>query len=253
MMKMNTKNIDEIFNEMRFSKNNAIEELYKTYYKTIYGTALSVCHDREKSKDIVHNVIMRLYTLPIDKLPSTGGMSWLYAVTKNEALQFLRREKNEESLPENFDIPIQHTEIDDLIDMEHFNSLISGLGERQREIVTLRFVAGLTFREIADELGMKAGTVRWLYSSAIIKLRTKICVSAVLSVLFGASFAYKLYSDLTVGDEEINVTSLPLGSVSATSFVLGAAFILSLTVLCIYIIKAANRQKLLQKDKIFGE
>jgi hypothetical protein len=72
-------------------------------------------------------------------------------------------------------------------------------------------------------------------------------------VLFGASFAYKLYSDLTVGDEEINVTSLPLGSVSATSFVLGAAFILSLTVLCIYIIKAANRQKLLQKDKIFGE
>ena len=148
-MKMNTKNIDEIFNEMRFSKNNAIEELYKTYYKTIYGTALSVCHDREKSKDIVHNVIMRLYTLPIDKLPSTGGMSWLYAVTKNEALQFLRREKRR--VTSKISTFQYSTEIDDLIDMEHFNSLISGLGERQREIVTLRFVAGLTFREIADE------------------------------------------------------------------------------------------------------
>lgn len=242
MIKTNAKNIDEIFYEMRFSKNDAIAELYKTYYQTVYGIALSVCRDREKSKDIVHNVMMRLYTLSIDKLPSSGGMSWLYKVTKNEALQFLRREKNEEPFSENFDIPVQHTEIDDFVDMEHFNSIISGLGKRQREIVTLRVVGGLTFREIAGQLGMKAGTVRWLYSSAIVKLRTKICVSAIISALFGVSFAYKLYSDLSVDDDEVVITGVTSGGVSAASIVLGVAFIISLVILFFFIIKAAKRR-----------
>lgn len=248
MTKSNVKNIDEILRELRFSKNDAIEELYRTYYKAVYGIALSVCRDSEKSKDIVHNVMMRLYTLPSDRLPSSGGMSWLYTVTKNEALQFLRREKNEEPFPENFDIPVQHTEIDDFVDMEHFYSVISGLGERQREIVTLRFVAGLTFREIAEQLGMKAGTVRWLYSSAIVKLRTKICVSAIISALLGVSFAYKLYSDLSIDDDEVIITGETSASVSAASIVLGAVFIISLVILCFYIIKAAKSRKTRQKE-----
>lgn len=78
---------------MKTSRNEALTKLYESYFKTIYGVALSICKDQEQSYDIVQNVILRLKTLPNDKLPSSGEMTWLYTVTKNEALQEMRRDK----------------------------------------------------------------------------------------------------------------------------------------------------------------
>lgn len=243
-----TKEIKTIFSEMKTSRNEALTKLHESYFKTIYGVALSICKNQEQSYDIVQNVILRLKTLPNDKLPSSGEMTWLYTVTKNEALQEMRRDKGALPLSESFDLPSTYTEIDEFVDMEHFRTILSGLNERQKEIITLKLVGDMTYREIAQQLHMKAGTVRWIYSTAMVKLRTKMGISAAFSVILGLCFAGKLYKDLhPVDTGMIGLSSIP--AVSLTASVLGIAFLLSLIPLCRVIgqavrIKESNKKSL---------
>lgn len=226
-----TKDIQTIFSEMKTSRNEALTQLYESYFKTIYGVAFSICKDQEQSYDIVQNVMIRLQTLANDKLPSSGEMTWLYTVTKNEALQEMRRGKGTLPLSESFDLPSTYTEIDEFVDMEYFRSILFGMNERQKEIITLKLIGNMTYREIAQQLHMKAGTVRWIYSTAMVKLRTKIGVSTAISVILCLCFAGKLYKDLhPVDTGMIGISSIP--TVSLAAIALGIAFLLSLIPLC---------------------
>jgi RNA polymerase sigma factor (sigma-70 family) len=45
------------------------------------------------------------------------------------------------------------------------------LGEVDRQIVVLHDLTGLTHAEVAAELGLPAGTVRWRYRVALARLR----------------------------------------------------------------------------------
>jgi RNA polymerase sigma factor (sigma-70 family) len=238
-MMQQTKVINTIFSKMRISRNEALTELHHFYFRTIYGVALSVCKDQDQSYDIVQNVMLRLQTLPNEKLPVSSELTWLYTVTKNEALQEMRRHKGELPLDDSFDPPSAYTEIDEFVDMDHFFAIISDLNERQKEIITLKLVSDMTYREIAQQLQMKAGTVRWIYSTAIMKLRTKMGISTVLSVILGLCFAGKLYWDLHPTGM-IGISSVP--AVSAAAIMLGIAFLLSLVFLFHYICKAFNQR-----------
>jgi len=235
MMMQQAKVINTIFSKMRISRSEALTELHNSYFRTIYGVALSVCKDQDQSYDIVQNVMLRLQTLPNEKLPVSGELTWLYTVTKNEALQEMRRHKGELPLDESFDTPSAYTEIDEFVDMDHFFAIISDLNERQKEIITLKLVGDMTFREIAQQLHMKAGTVRWSYSTAIMKLRTKMGISMALSVILGLCFAGKLYGDLHP-DGMVGISSVP--TASAAAIMLAIAFLLSLVPLCHYSLKA---------------
>ena len=55
-----------------------------------------------------------------------------------------------------------------------FHSYIACLGERERRIMIFRFVEGLSFREIAEEMKLPLNTVSSMYYWALEKIRKKI-------------------------------------------------------------------------------
>ena len=59
----------------------------------IYGVAFSILRNNENSEDIVQIVFSKLYGLDKDKIPKNKETTWLYSVTKNEALMLLRKKK----------------------------------------------------------------------------------------------------------------------------------------------------------------
>lgn len=54
-----------------------------------------------------------------------------------------------------------------------FHSYIACLGERERRIMIFRFVEGLSFREIAEEMKLPLNTVSSMYYRALEKIRKK--------------------------------------------------------------------------------
>ena len=87
-----------------------------------------------------------------ENLPEKGELSWLYTVSKNEALQFLRRKKNEINIDEIYEIKEEKNDIDEIIDINTYNKIISQLNEQEKQIVSLKILSNFTFKKIGQML-----------------------------------------------------------------------------------------------------
>jgi len=171
-MKIQDRNkINQLFEEFKSGNKEVLEEIYNKYHKTIYGIAFSILKNKDDSEDIVQSVFIKIHTLDNSKLPKENVASWLYTLTKNEALQFLRKQKNNIDLDSIYDLADNNNEIDKLINKETYNKLISKLEPKEKEIVSLKIISNLSFEEISQLLGEKTGTIKWRYYKSIYTLR----------------------------------------------------------------------------------
>ena len=248
-----TEELKDIFIILKSKNQEGFRLFYEKYYRMIYGIAFSVVKNEELSKDTVQAVMLKLFTLPIDKFPASNELSWLYTVTKNEALQLLRKEKQTESL-EGVELPLPKSEIDDYIDMQNFYAMIGELNDKQRKIVSLKILGDMTHRQIGELLDMKTGTVQWLYNTAIIQLRTKLVVSGVLSFILGVFFARNLYHDLnqpTVDEGGIGIQNIPepQTAIGFLTTLFGIVFLVTMCAFIVFIYKTIKHKKLNIKNK----
>lgn len=181
MLKSNELLVHEIFMLIREGNRDGVEMLYKHHYNKMYGVAFSILKNEQASQDVVHNVIYKLMKIEPKRLPLSSELSWLYTVTKNEALQALRSEKPTASIDE-IVLVSEDISINNFVDMETYYSMIKGLNEEQKQIVTLKVIGGFTHKEIAKMLGKPIGTVQWIFNTSIKKLK------AVLLSFFACIF-----------------------------------------------------------------
>lgn len=168
MGKINEK---ELILEIKHNNKIALEKLYNRYNKLVYGIAFSILKNKEDSEDVVQIVFSKLYVLEKDKLPTDKIGTWLYTVTKNEALLLLRKNNNDVNLDTIYDLEDENNEIDKFINKDSYNRLINGLNQKEQEIVSLKILSNFTFKEIGELLGESANTIKWRYYKSIYSLR----------------------------------------------------------------------------------
>ena len=174
-----------IFQKMRNGDESGIELLYKNYYSMIYGIAYSILKNKENSEDIVHNVFTKLMKMDKNLLPSKGESSWLYIVTKNEVMQFLRSQKVNIDIDDMYTIEAENNEIEDYIDMTSFHKLLEKLDPIDREIVSLRIISDFTFDRISQLLNIPIGTVQWKYYRALHDIKKALASVVSFFIVFG--------------------------------------------------------------------
>ncbi len=170
-----------------------IELLQKYHDKLLYSTAYGVCQNEEDCKDIVQNVLLKLSKLPIDKFPNSGETSWLYTMIRHEAIDYIKYEKHHVDLSEADGVSKTDQNINELFDLESYESMISSLNEKQREVVTMKVLGEFSHKEIASILGKPIGTIQWIYNTSIGKLRVQL---ATMMTFFFASIMGILYSGI---------------------------------------------------------
>lgn len=107
------------------------EQLYKEYYELIYRIAFSILNNKENAEDVMQNVFAKLMTMPKEKLPTQNEMSWLYSVTKNEAINEIRKHKKEVCIEEIYEFMDEDTNICEVIEKEDYQKLIRWLNKRR--------------------------------------------------------------------------------------------------------------------------
>ncbi len=180
-MKINKEELHEIFEGIKNNDELKFNELYAKYYNLIYSISLSILKNRENSEDVAQAIFTKIYSLPKKHLPTQGEASWLYTVTKNESINYLKKVRNDINI-DNIYYIAEEGGIDDIISKDSYNRIMSKLDEREKEIVSLKIIAGLSFRQIAKLINMPIGTVQWKYYKSLntIKLLiTNLCISII--------------------------------------------------------------------------
>lgn len=203
---INKIELHNIFSKLREGDNSQFELLYKNYNQLVYKISFSILKNKESSEDVTQNVFAKIYSLPKDKLPTSKEATWLYAVTKNEALTFLRKERTNISLEEayNIDTGKECDELQNIVDTEKYNKLISGLSVKEKEVVSLKIVGELSFKEIARIQNEPIGTVQWRYYKALNSLKLllgNISMFIVTLTLYICSTQYKKSENVEIANE----------------------------------------------------
>ena len=140
MSKINEKELKRLFEEVKNDNQNAFEELYNKYYKLIYGIAFCILKNKEDSEDVTQTVFTKIHTIDKNKLPISNEASWLYSTTKNEALTILRKRNDNLDLDDIYEIQTEDNELNEIIDKDSFNRLISKLDNKEKEIISLKIL-----------------------------------------------------------------------------------------------------------------
>ena len=197
---VNNKELKEIFNGIKNNDEKVFKKLYEKYNKLIYGVAFSICKNNDDSEDVVQNVFSKIYVLDKDKLPVNNEATWLYTVTKNETITLLKKKHNMINIEELYELPNDSNDIENIIDKNTFKKLISGLNEKEKEIMSLKILADLSFNEIGEIINEPVGTVKWRYYKSVNSL--KICLSSLTMSLVAFIFGARLLKKDMVLDKQ---------------------------------------------------
>ena len=184
MGKVNENELKELFIEIKYNNKIAFEKLYNRYNKLVYGIAFSILKNKPDSEDVVQTVFSKIYTLEKDKLPTDKVGTWLYKVTKNETLLFLRKKDNNIDLDTIYNLKNENNEIDQFISRDSYNKLINSLNSKEQQIVSLKILSNLTFDEIGKLLGESTNTVKWRYYKAIYALKITLSNLGMFIITF---------------------------------------------------------------------
>ncbi len=174
MGKIDKEELHIIFKNIKDNNTQELNNLFNKYRKLIYGIAFSILKNKIDSEEIVQIVFMKIITLEKSKLPTTSEASWLYTLTKNETLNYIRKKKQEVSIETLYYISDDNDELSKIVDEDKYNRIISKLNEKEKEIVSLKIISNFSFKQISQILNIPMGTVQWRYYKAINTLKILI-------------------------------------------------------------------------------
>ena len=209
-MKIDVKELEKVFDDIKQNKKQGIEELYNKYKGIVYGIAFTISKNRGDSEDIMQIIFAKIYEMEDSKLPTNNCASWLYSITKNETINFIKKNKNNISLEKIYEISDNNNELNKVIDYMEFNRIISKLNEKEKEIISLKLLSDFSFKEIGILLKEPAGTVKWRYYKSIYSLKTVLgnLVMSIISFVVGIKILLSKENKNIIQEESIeqNVT-----------------------------------------------
>ncbi|HEY0392337.1 MAG TPA: sigma-70 family RNA polymerase sigma factor [Solirubrobacterales bacterium] len=149
----------------------AFDELYRSSRDDVYAYAAGLLRDRAAAEDVTATAFERAYRKRSRFDPNRGNRrAWLFGIARNAALDELRRRSRQAELASD---PIDMTSLD-AERSEQRLALIDALGRldgRERELVALKFFAGLANAEIAAVLNISESNAGTKLHRVVAKLR----------------------------------------------------------------------------------
>jgi len=168
---------DEIIHKIR---NDNSSKYFKVLYNRYYSKVLDKCYSLVKNRRIAEELAEDIFSKVFEKLPSfkqlSSFSSWLYSVTYNHCIDYLREKKKlhypdwnrENEIPEIID------DTDDIIDEINYDNLMTIfelIHPEEKALLLMKYM---------DDLSMKQIGVSLRISEDAAKMRLKRARSRVL-------------------------------------------------------------------------
>lgn len=156
----------------RYGDVSAFDELYERYATMVYNLALGLASDPEEAADLTQEIFLRLYRHLAKFRGRSSLKTWVFRVALNHCRSRLARRRNpfvrplsgggvlDEQPPRPDPARDPEERASAREERERVAAAIARLPRVFREAVVLRDLQGLAYREVADVLGVRIGTVR---------------------------------------------------------------------------------------------
>ena len=142
-----------------------MEELYKEYGKIVHHFLLSVCHDTQLAEELTQETFLQAF-LSLERFDGSCKMSvWLCQIAKH--LFYRHLGKNGREIPtEQAQMPearaSDHVEQTAIVRLELMDVLkeMQKLAPQMREVIYLRVMGQLSFKEIGEIMGRSENWAR---------------------------------------------------------------------------------------------
>lgn len=169
-----------------------LKEIYENYAGYIYRIIYEVLQNKENAEDVTGDFFIRLWDKAEQFKPGNGHRGYLAVMARNMAVDFLRKHRREELTalmqdlgtgPEEEARGVEiyqknagslkgaDTVEEEVLGNMTVNQALATLKPAERQIVSLKVLGELTFKEIAECMKIPMGTVTWKYQNAMKKLR----------------------------------------------------------------------------------
>ena len=156
----------------------ALSELYDRYELKIYNYIYRRTSNQTLAEDLTAQVFLRmLEAIHNDKTWHSSFSGWLYRIAHNLVIDHYRVRDRQKQVsiddapvmvdPSNS--PVRSAEI--ALDAEYLRTAIRRLTDEQAQVITLRFLEGYSFNEIAGMMDKTEGAVKALQHRAVSTLR----------------------------------------------------------------------------------
>jgi RNA polymerase sigma factor (sigma-70 family) len=161
---------------------DAFQVLYRRYEARIYNFASRYCADPVLAEDLLQETFWRVWQGARTFDPSRGEFRrWVYRVALNTARSEFSRKRHTQELSLEGQFPEATSATEDSVDRlqrvqsaHRIAEALAGLSPVLREVVVLRCVEGLKFREIAASTGASVGTLKSRFHRAVNDLRRRL-------------------------------------------------------------------------------
>ena len=179
---MTDRQFDDCLARIRRKDKSALKEIYEVYVAFIYHVVLDIVRNNEAAEDITSEFFIKLWEKADGYKPGRGHKGYMATIARNMAIDHLRKYKREEltagiSCDEGETDAIESaadtsaTPEEEAVGSLSVEQALEKLKPIYRQIITMKVLSDMTFKEIASVLEMPMGTVTWNYREAIKQLR----------------------------------------------------------------------------------
>lgn len=164
------------------SAKAVVSDLYEQYYDRVVRYMFVRINDTSEAENLGGDVFLRV----LQSLDSYRGRpeqmrAWLFKIAHNVAVDYIRKMSKRRNVPlhklEISETPDLEEQAERRIQMNRLSQALQRLTPAQREVIGLRFFAGLSSDEAGKVLGKSGGAVREMQRAAIKTLREEMHVS----------------------------------------------------------------------------
>jgi RNA polymerase sigma-70 factor (ECF subfamily) len=173
--------LDQVLDRIEKQDPQALQQLYEEFGQAVYSLAYAILRNRETAEEVTQDVFLKVWKRVALYQRGTNFRAWLLRLTRNQAIDALRRNQNE----------LLHTSVWDMEDTPDSQSseesarwirevVKNQLSEVQRQAIELAFMQGLTHEQIADRLQVPLGTIKTRLRDGLQRLREALRVENLL-------------------------------------------------------------------------
>ena len=171
-----------LIQEAKLGDKEAFGRLYQLYVDRIYRFVFfRVGQQKEIAEDIVADIFVKVWEkietfkegLPAGQGRQGSFQAWVYMIARNRVIDYYRSVKNHTALHEGLIDDTKNVEETVLVglEIERVKAALAYLTEEQQEVIVLKFIEDVPYREIAVILGKREDAIRALQSRAIKELK----------------------------------------------------------------------------------
>ena len=171
---MNLPQLDDYLSRLQDHDEEAFQIVYDATKNGVYAILIALVKNRQTTEDLMQETYIRMLEKLHTYQRGRNFQAWITQIAKNLAFDYLR--KNQRTILADIQdpqSPFDQAKATDSTEMS-FSEMISSLDPTSRELIALKMVSNLPFREIAKIMNKPLGTILWLYQKALKDLKKQM-------------------------------------------------------------------------------